>query len=234
VTTELVKYAEEQGLTTGELVGVSGQVDQSDFVLPYMKIVQPTSPEGTKGNFIFDSGIEKEQVDFVVLHIALTRTYMLTGESLVCSSRDRVVGYPRKPNLVAVGAEDGRPFECAVCPHNTDSPFEKDGCKLDYELTMYDLEDQEPFIFRVRGLATKEFRARVLNAPLSGRKPPWFAQFSMVTEKQQNAKGTFYMPVIKPTLLSEEDQAQWAAYASGFTPTQRTENIIDPDDLPFE
>ncbi|HEX9565493.1 MAG TPA: hypothetical protein VF981_16055 [Gemmatimonadaceae bacterium] len=234
MTSDLVKGAEERGLQrVEELVGVSGQVDQSDFVLPYMKIVQPTTPEGTKGNFIFDSGVEKPEVNFVVLHIALTRTLMVTGEGLVCSSRDRVMGFPRKPQLVADGAEEGQPFKCAVCPHMMDSPFEKEGCKLDYDLTLYDVDDSEAFMFRVRGMATKEFRAKVLNAPLTGRKPPWFAQFNMVTDKQQNAKGTYYTPVIRPTLLAGDNQAEWAAFAAGFSaPAQQAE--IDPDDLPFE
>jgi hypothetical protein len=220
----------------GEPVGISGEADASDFVIPFVKLVQATSDGGTAGKFASSAGEERESIDMVVLHIGRTRTYYDNDAGkLVCSSNDRRTGYPRIPAGVADDAEENVPYSCQACPHFKDD-F-KDGCQMDYSLTCFDLDTQEPFMFRVKGSARGVFRYRVISRVSSGKVPPWFGSFQMTAVKKSNdRKQSWWAPELQLTETYDGTrQAEWAAYAQQFgeAPAHHAETV-DADDLPFE
>ena len=112
---------EEQALTTSthgpltvaaQPTGISGEIDPSDIVLPFAKLLQKTSPETNEGhhagNFLKSSGAETDHLDFVALHIALGRTfYDGDGGKLICASIDRRMGKPSDDFAAELGAEPG-------------------------------------------------------------------------------------------------------------------------------
>ncbi len=236
VTTELTTRESTDLAQHQEPVGISGEADPSDFITPIVSLVQGQSAEGTPGYFRSSSGTEKPEVRFVVLHIARTRTFFTENDGLVCRSNDRRTGYPKKPELVADDATDQ--MQCASCPHYRDNPFGKNVCKLDFALTCYDLDAQEPFLFRVKGAAQGVFKYRIINAVARGIKPPWFTAFVMKSEKRVDKERgrNWYEPVLIPEDEFDTDQLkEWGAYAAGVAPHQAVaDDGIDPDDLPFE
>lgn len=223
-------------MTVAEPTGISGEPDPSDFVTPVVTLVQGQSAEGTPGYFRSSAGTEKPEVRFVVLHIARTRTFFGKEDGLICRSADRRVGYPKKPEFVAVEAHEGQPFECATCPHGHDNPFGGEGCKPDLALTCYDLDTDEPFLFRVKGIALGVFRYRIVNAVARGLQPPWMGSFTMRSEKRVDKERgrNWYEPVLEPLQeFDDETREAWASYAMGFAPAAAAP-AVQADDLPFE
>lgn len=220
---------------SSEAVGVSGEADPSDFVLPFIRIVQRMSTDGKPGTYLTSTGTETDHIDFVILHIARTRTfYDGDAKDLLCSSRDRAVGTPRTRFLAdELGVEVGTPVVCRSCPHYQDDQFQKLACKFDYLLTVYDLKAEEPFLFRARGASLKMWRAR-LSPILAGQQPPWFAAFEMTVKTAASKAGhTWYEPDVKLIQRhAAEERAAWASYAEPYGATAHDEP--DADDLPFE
>ena len=226
---------------TGQPQGMSGEIDPSDIVLPFAKLLQKTSPETNEGHdaghFLKSSGAETEHLEFVALHIALGRTfYDGDGGKLICASMDRRMGKPSDDFAAELGAVPGTMMACRACPHNEDDPFQKLGCKLDYTLTCYDLRTEEPFLYRVRGSAQGKFKQRLISAVVMGSKPPWFAAFEMTSVLKTNErKQSWYAPELKPIqFFTDEEKAQWAAYSQQFS-IAPTVHEVDPDEeIPFE
>src|SRR3990167_4536996 len=89
-------------------VGMSGEFDRDDVLLPTCTLVQPTSKstKGEQGKFCFQDGQMLDEMQIVVLRIAATRSLWEdmatggTGEGPVCRSDDRKVGYTERPSLV--------------------------------------------------------------------------------------------------------------------------------------
>ena len=221
--------------------GVSGEADPSDFVLPYLSLVQKMSQTGTPGTFLKSTGDETDHIDFVILHVARTRTFY-DGDAgeLVCASRDRVIGRPRAKYLLdELGLDEGKVQMCRECPHFHDDQFEKLACKFDYLLTLYDLKAEEPLLFRAKGASLKVWRQRL--APiLQGQKPPWFAAFEMTVKTVTNKRGqTWFEPDIKSIQQYDQEQREaWRGYAQRFGVTvtdepHEPEYSDDSDDLPF-
>lgn len=241
VPTELA-IVTPQSLATGEQpVGVSGEADPTDFVLPYLAIVQksgPTSESHKPGLLLKTTGEESEAVTFVILHVARTRTYY-DGENaaLLCASRDRVTGWPAGVFKTALDDQgimgNLGSLACRICPHYGDDQFQKLACKYDYLLTLFDLSAEEPFLFRARGASLKTWRQR-LSPILTGNQPPWFTSFEMTVVTRTNQRQqSWYEPELRP--LARYDaatRAVWAAYAEQFGNTVIDEP--DADDLPFE
>lgn len=235
ITEKAMAPAEQAVTTQTEPIGIGGEADPSDFVTPIVSLVQGSSAEGTAGMFRSSAGTEKAKVRFVVLHIQRTRTFFLNDEGLVCRSNDRRTGYPKKPQFVADDAAENQPFECNVCPHYSD--VGRDGCRMDFALTCYDLDAEEPFMFRVKGAALGVFKYRLINDVARGKKPPWFTQFVMISDKKSDKERgrNWYEPVLTPGDDFDADTlAQWASFAAPLAPIQRRDDILDPDDLPFE
>ena len=228
-------------LAVAEPVGISGEFDQSDIALPFAKLLQKTSPETNEGHeagmFLKSSGEETRAILFVCLHIARSRTFFDgDGGKRLCESIDRRIGHPRDPDFAAeLGVSVNEAFACANCPHQNDPQTEKLACKMDYTLTLYDLETEEPFMFRVRGSAMGRFKQRLVSVVAMGRKPPWFAEFEMTSVlKVNDRKQSWFAPELKIIKTHEpKDNEQWAAYAQAFGVKPPVE-MADPDDLPFE
>ena len=223
-------------------VGISGEFDQSDIALPFAKLLQKTSPETNEGHeaghfFKGATGEDTASVLFVCLHIARSRTFYDGDKAKAyCESIDRRTGHPRQPEFAAeLGVNVGESVACVSCPHSDDPQTEKLACKMDYTLTLYDLETEEPFMFRVRGSAMGRFKQRLVSAVVMGRKPPWFAEFEMTSVLKTNeARQSWFAPELKVIKLhTAEENAEWEAYAQAFGAKPVAE-MVDQDDLPFE
>jgi hypothetical protein len=236
----LVVREERSLVETNEPEGISGEADPSDFVIPYVKLVQATSEGDHKpGSFLSSNGEEKDAINMVVLHIARTRTfYDGDASKLLCSSNDRRWGMPRDEALLdELGVNEGQRVECGTCPHYADGQFQRLACKMDYAFTCFDLDSREPFLLRVKGTAMGVFKYRIISAVARGNKPPWFASFEMSSVKRTNErKQSWYSPELKPVQsFNAEEQEEWRAYAQQFAlaaPVVHEE--VDADDLPFE
>jgi hypothetical protein len=212
----------------GEPVGISGEADASDFVIPYTKLVQDTTETAKAGWFASSNGEQSEYVDMVVLHIGRTRTFYDNEQGLVCSSSDRRTGRPKIAKSVADDAVEGEPYACATCPWFKE---EYKGCQNDYALTCFNLDTQEPFMFRVKGSARGVFRYRVISRVSSGKVPPWFGSFQMTAVKKSNdRKQSWWAPELQLTETYDGTrQAEWAAYAQQFGKAP-----VHDDEVPFE
>lgn len=231
---EMTAYTEPQGMT--------GEADPSDFVLPFAKLLQKTSPETNEGHaaglFLKSNGEESDTLEFVVLHIARGRTFYDGDNSkLLCSSTDRRTGNMSIVLANDLGIEEGRQ-QCNICPHFNDDQFTKLACKLDFTLTCYDLRAGEPFLYRVRGSSQGMFKYRLISAVAMGNKPPWFAAFEMTAALKTNEKKqSWFAPEMKPIQqYTEDERREWQAYAEKLARPEIVDDthMVDPDDLPFE
>lgn len=139
-------------------------IDRTDLIIPRIKIVQPTSQNGTPGKFISNlTGEEYDELKVVFLKATKGRVYW---ESLdleadpICRSSD---GYSPDPNLEEpvdsiCGKREGNRF-VPVCPKAlwTEDPPE---CKGTYNLLAIDQSSGMPFWISLHGLQispTKRF-----------------------------------------------------------------------------
>jgi len=238
-----------QELTTREaqdvqVYGVSGEVDPSDFAIPYVTLVQASSDAvkqrtAKAGSFLSTDGEERDSVDFVPLHIQFVRDfYDKQGQKNICGSKDRITGYPRDLSFFRtegnLDVSEGIPLACKDCPFYDWAPSEKLACQKGYVVTCYDLVSETPFMFRVRGTAVTPFKNRFIGAVAMGRTKPWARSFQMTSKLRQSSGNSWFVPELQPIEgFDEEGQAQWEAYAAGIIAPQHAPAVSD-DDLPFE
>jgi hypothetical protein len=238
---ELTTHTEAPLATRDQPVGMSGEPDQSDYVTPFLTLVQGTSKyaaEHKPGSFMLTSGQSFPSVEFVVVHIALTRTYYDNeAKELVCSSADRRTGNARKMEILDPDSQvTGRlVIDCTLCPHYLDSPWAKQ-CVKDYALTCVDVSTDEAFMYRVKGASTGLFRNKIINPSLRAYQPPWGAIWKMTGAFRQRDGNNWWEPELALVqVISDDDRESWASYASQFeTMATPAVNDVDPDDLPFE
>ena len=240
MTSELVTHAEEQGIAV-QKVGQGGQSDQSDFAIPWLKLVQASSEEvkdgiAKPGEFLHSEAGAIESINFVPLHIQYTRDfYDADAGKNICSSQDRVTGYPRDTRTfedAGVTVEGG--MFCAECPFNNMPQWEKKACKKGYTITGYDTDTETPFLYRVKGSAVSEFKNRFVGAVAMNRAVPWQRQYEMTSAKKSNGGNSWFGPTLQPTKgNSEAEQQFYQAMAEGYGQPQHVASV-DSDDLPCE
>lgn len=203
-----------------EDIGLSGQYDKTDWVVPSLFVVQPTSqdfPDAKPGQFAMRDGRVADSLIVVPLRIAATRAMwpaeMSEGRSPLCASNDRVHGRP-------FGDAEGGEVLCQECGHYSDEPWDGNGdpkCLKGYALlvAIQDFDD-DPAIIRIKGTSVSPVKQRLLAhfQPRPGRtpRPVWTRVFTLTTELVKSAKGTFY--ILVPKLVGDvEDDAQYAALA---------------------
>lgn len=223
-----------------EDIGLTGQYDESDFVIPGWFLTQPTSqdfPDAKPGQFATRDGRVADKLKVVVLRIAATRALwpkeMAEGRRPLCASNDRVTGRPFgdfKPY------SDDDYFFCKDCPHHDDNPWEIEvGCFKGYAIlfALPDAED-EPGVIRIKGTSMAPVKQKLLShfQPRPGRVPipVWAKLFELTSEKGENVKGKYF--VVVPKLLGDvEDQESYrllAAHLAGVS-VEAVE-----EELPFE
>lgn len=239
MTSELVAHAEQQGLQV-QKVGQGGQSDASDYSIPYVKLVQASSEEvkdgvAKPGEFLHSEAGALESINFVPLHIQFTRDfYDADAAKNICSSSDRVTGYPKdKRTFEDYGVDVDGPLACADCPFNNMPQWEKKACKKGYTITGYDVDTETPFLYRVKGSAVAVFKNRFVGAVAMNRSMPWGRQYDMTSAKKSNGGNSWFAPELQPTKGNDESEQQfYQAMAEGYgvSPAHTDDN----DDLPFE
>ena len=225
--------------------GVTGEYDPSDFAIPYVSIVQASSDAvknrvASAGAFLGTDGEQADAILFVPLHIRFVRDfYDKQAQQNICSSNDRVIGYPRDLTFFRTHGNldipEGDSLACNQCPFQERPISAKLACNKGYVVTCYDLEKEQPFMFRVRGTAVRPFRDRFIGAVAMGRTKPWARSFEMTAKLIQGGGNSWFAPELKPTEgFDKEKQAEWEAYAGGIVAPSAPTEAVTYDDLPFE
>ncbi len=218
--------------------------DQSDVSIPYISLVQSSSEavkqrKAQPGAFLSSDGATTDAIDFVPLHIQPVRDfYDKEGQKNICSSNDRVTGYPKDldffRNEGGIDLAEGDTMTCAQCPFADGPVAPKLGCYKGYVMTALNLETEEPFMMRIRSTAVRPFKDRIISAYVRGKAQPWARQYQMTAVLTKSQQGfSWFMPSLEPTkTFSDEEQGQWAAYAAGFGGVVVKHDDAEP--LPFD
>lgn len=242
MTTE-VTTRENMTPATMEPQGTSGEYDQSDFSLPYVTLLQAQADpvkqrKAMAGSFMSTDGETFDSINMVPLHIQFVRDFFdKDAQKAICGSKDRVTGYPRDLTFFAtagnINVEEGVPMLCKDCPFYEWAPSPKQACLKAYVVTCFDIDRDQPFMYRVRGTAVTPFKNAFVGAVAMGRQVPWGRQYEMTAKLTSYGGNSWFIPNLQPTKGHDKDElAQWAAYAAGFS-TPAPEHV-DADDLPFE
>ena len=155
--------------------GLSGKFDETDWVIPSLLLVQPTSQLGLDlpvGDLAMRDGRHWPELRVVLLSIAATRTYFPkeASESLrpYCSSVDRVVGRPFEgftPYDIQTNPPGEGFYLCERCPHYEDQPWDLDeGCYRGYAVLMALVDNEDELvIMRVKGTSVGPFKQKILS-----------------------------------------------------------------------
>lgn len=254
MTTEMTQRPESQLAPYGEGNGFTGQFDQDDLAVPIVTLVQPITKEkgdAQVGEFLFPDGRHFNTLDAVTLGVAATRSLMGNidlDEGVICSSNDRRIGNTDNP-LKVLGEEEfaARGIEnastmlpCEGCTHYDDDQYSNADylCKKGYMLTLYEVEHQFPFLYRVRGAAMKEIVNKLvgpmlLHAQKTGKPEPW--RFIYHWEgREVKSKFLYWTPTlyIDPETghLDEEQQDRYRSLAESYT--GRTQQSVDENAAP--
>lgn len=226
--------------------GISGEVDASDFSIPYVSLVQASSDAvkqrtAQAGSFLSTDGQTFDAIDFVPLHIQAVRDFYDSAKGLnICGSHDRITGYPRDLEsfrlLGNIDVTEGVPMLCRECPFYDFAPGPRLSCAKGYVVTAYNLTTDEPFMYRVRGTAVRPFRDRFVGAVAMGRSVPWARSYQMSAQLKSNGPNSWFVPTLEPIQgFDEETRSGWAQMAAQFGQQHAAEpSAVDPDDLPFE
>lgn len=176
-------------------------MDASDFKIPMYAILQPLSQivqdEKGKGGEFWDA-TSKESLgnELEVIFISFTKPRVrwagefARGAKPLCRSFDGITG---------TGVPGGN---CAKCPLSQWNGNEKPECSQGFTWLAYDVKRQTPF--RITAMSshvkpTKEFLSAFAmskyGSPKKGEGYPLFAfKQALRTVKEQNQKGTYYVP----------------------------------------
>lgn len=226
-----------------EDIGLSGQYDESDWVIPAWFLVQPTSTEfedAKPGQFATRDGRVEDSLKVVVLRIAATRALwpkeMGEGRRPLCASNDRVHGRPFdafSPYDTPIPDE----YRCEDCPHYEDNPWEGEaGCYKGYAILMALVDsDDEPAVIRIKGTSMAPIKQKLLShfQPRPGRvpMPVWAKVFELRSEKGENVKGKFF--IVTPKLVgATEDPDHYRDLARHLAGV--SVEAVEEEEPPFE
>lgn len=190
-------------------------VAPEDLVVPRFRIVQPTSDEGTAGNFRdVISGEEYESLEGVVpLRFTKGRVYFLRpeeGGGLACASDDRIVPAERIEKPVQA--------RCAGCPRAKWSSGEggkriKPDCSETWTLLM--AVDAVPYFITFKSAAMSATKKLLTQLTLRAKKQRLDVcgfQFDMRLELHKFDMGKAYLPVFEN--VCEVAEPEYQAYQS--------------------
>lgn len=242
MTTEVQKT--EQSMMPA---GTGGAYDPSDYSIPFLSLVQASSDavkqrKAQAGDFLASDGEQYESLTIVPLHIQFTRDFYNADKAeSICGSPDRVTGYPRDlaffKNEGLVELEKGRPLACRECPFEA-MEYGKLACKKGYTVTCYDVDRDQPFMFRVRGTAVNAFKHSFVGAVAMGRTVPWARQYTLSSELKASGGNSWFVPVLTPVKGHDAEEAKfWGDMASQYGQTHNAEHVdmgMDDEPLPFD
>ena len=200
-----------------DLQGYTGMegIDDGAFIIPRMKIVQPTSKKGTPGNFIMNlTGEEFSQLFIVGIKAEQGRTKWVEGEDKpACRSLNGHVPDPRieEPSSEVCGIKkklkSGKIYFKETCP---DTIWGSDGtppaCGKNFNFLCLDMNLELPFWLAVSGKSIDPLR-RYITVINIRRKRLWEFSSIMSLEEVTGGKGRYFvLNFAPPTPLNAEDQ----------------------------
>jgi hypothetical protein len=152
-----------------------GDFDQSDIVIPRVKIVQAMSEEGTQGKFRINlTGDEFDSMNVVFLKFSKGRVYFpkdSDADEPTCKSNDGA--------LPASTIEAPIAAKCETCPLSQWSDKKPPQCSETYNFLGVTVEDLFPFWLSLKGMSispTKRFLSSVKIASKAKGRKLWQAQ----------------------------------------------------------
>ena len=202
------EQAPEQAPEQGELLapvpemntqGVT-DLDQEDFKLPIIRIVQSESrnaPEGSQGKFLNSvTNLVKEHMIITILRVGKTRILFppifRADSDILCASDDSRVPRNKFVGLTQTAFDNYPqykiPQSCAECQFKEWGPNnETPCCALSYKYIVVDLEDGMPGILSLK--RTDVSMGRALNTLLS---TPGLKKIRVSTEFVQKTEGQWF------------------------------------------
>jgi len=223
-----------------------------ELIIPRLKLVQPSSADGTPGTFRDNlSGAEYDSARIVPLAITKGRVMWVEGEELpVCRSKDALVPDPmieEPQNDICARRSRGRLVD--VCEQ---SKWEggPPPCKLTYTLLGLNLDaDESPFLITLSGTGIKPTRKLISTYSLK-RVSLYAMSVVMSAAKARGAQGNYYVVSFadyQPLADGQQYRPQFIELrgytepeAEGSPPASSTGSDseqgageTDPEDLPF-
>ena len=208
------------GLPRWEIDG-SMPLDINDLRPPLLRAVQAVSrnlpPEARLGEWLL-SGDTKSRPEIRVVFVGLmnkSRAHFqkdVFDRPPICASDDNVL--PRSAEeATAIGAGP----TCRDCRFSAFGPNgEAPPCGEAWNfLGVPDDDEQMPFLYRATGTAIAEARRFV--APFYYKHRPLFrAKTTLRTQRKEDDRGVYYVPVFDPTLLDGAEAERWTEIAQPY------------------
>ena len=188
-----------------ELQGYTGfeGIDSSAFVIPRMKIVQPTSKEGTQGRLRINlTGDEFAAMDVVIVKAMQGRVLWdhdnAGNEKPLCRSSDFLhpdasIENPPSPECVRrVTRTTKKTMLKPVCPNAGWNGTEKPACGETWNLLCIQKDEFLPFWLSVAGTSIAPVR-RYLSAIALRRCPLWQFETVISTDEQKGDRGRYFV-----------------------------------------
>lgn len=188
-----------------ELQGYTGfeGIDPSAFVIPRMKIVQPTSKEGTQGRLRINlTGDEFAAVDVVIVKAMQGRVLWdhdnAGNEKPLCRSADYFrpdssIENPPSPECVRqVTSTTKKTMLKPVCPNAGWNGSEKPACGETWNLLCIQKDEFLPFWLSLAGTSIAPVR-RYLSAIALRRCPLWQFETVISTDEQKGDRGRYFV-----------------------------------------
>lgn len=230
-STQLVKSEEANGglpALPSDLEGFTGLegISQDTWIIPRMKIVQPTSREGTAGKLAMNlTGDEFDSLPIVVIKATQGRILWDKknpgNDKALCRSYDFMKpdsSIERPPSPICarhVMGTNKKQILKTVCPKGQWHGEEPPECSETFNLLCLLVDDFLPFWITLHGTSIQPVR-RYLSAIALRRCPLWQYEATLSTEQQINDKGKFFVARFSSTRpISKELEAQIAEIVAG-------------------
>ena len=203
-----------------DLEGFTGMedLDHDQFIIPRVKIIQPTSKKGTAGKLMVNlTGEEFAEILILPIKVTQGRVFWEEGgdsEKPICRSPDGHRPDPRieePQNEICIARKElsgGRVFTKIVCPRAVWGP---DGsapeCRQVFNLLCLDLEQELPFWISVSGASITPLR-NFLSVINIRRRPLWEFYSSMGLEERTQPHRHFVLTFSPPHPADKETMVQ--------------------------
>lgn len=189
-------------------------LDNSDFKLTRLKLIQPTSEEmeleGVRVGEIYNSTTKTSSPSMIITIADISKSRVLwpegqfkRGDTPICRSGDGRVGHFHKNNLPNSPRPDGGEFACAQCPFakwGTGKNGErlKPACNLSYSVLMILNADGTPARMNFGGTSYSVFKDFInqcmqKTAALGKKVPANIFNIVLSTSREKNEKGLYYV-----------------------------------------
>lgn len=189
-------------------------LDNSDFKLTRLKLIQPTSEEieleGVKVGEIYNSTTKKSSPSIAITIADISKSRVLwpgeqfkRGDAPVCRSGDGRVGHFHKNNLPNSPKPEGGEYPCANCPFakwgvGKNGERLKPQCNLAYSVLMVLNEDKTPARMNFGGTSYSVFKDFInqcmqKTAALGKKVPANVFNVILSTTREKNDKGLYYV-----------------------------------------